>query len=106
MPSAARRGIQTAQLVHRQVHTVDHRRLVGDVHLQRGQALTTAGFLGLGTDRYPLPWEQIRYDAAQDGYVVDLDKSVLEGAPRYPKLAEPEFTDEYNRKVYEYYSNP
>lgn len=71
----------------------------------RYAALEFGGFLGIGTDRYPLPWSQLRYDTEKDGYVVDLDKSQLEGAPRYPKTAEPEYTDEYGRKVYDYYGS-
>jgi len=106
--------ISSAKVEGTKVYNAQGQRLgsIGELIIEKASGrvqyavLEFGGFLGLGTDRYPLPWEQIRYDAAQDGYVVDLDKSVLEGAPRYPKLAEPEFTDEYNRKVYEYYSNP
>ena len=29
------------------------------------------GFLGMGTDRYPLPWDQLKYDTTKDGYVVN-----------------------------------
>lgn len=71
----------------------------------RYAALEFGGFLGIGTDRYPVPWSQLRYDTAKDGFIVNLDQRLLEGAPRYPKLAEPEYTDEYNRKVYEYYGS-
>ncbi|MDR7334924.1 PRC-barrel domain-containing protein [Roseateles asaccharophilus] len=69
----------------------------------RYAALEFGGFLGMGTDRYPVPWSELRYDTGKDGFRVDLDKEKLESAPRYPKLAEPDYTDEYNRKVYEYY---
>src|SRR6185436_14493076 len=41
------------------------------------------GFLGLGADYHPLPWSVLTYDTRQRGYVVDLDKETLEGAPRY-----------------------
>jgi sporulation protein YlmC with PRC-barrel domain len=71
----------------------------------RYAALEFGGFLGLGTDRYPVPWSELHYDAGKDGFVVNLDKHKLEGAPRYPKLAEPEYTDEYNRRVYDYYGS-
>lgn len=71
----------------------------------RYAALEFGGFLGMGTDLYPLPWDQLKYDTQKDGYVVNIDKSTLEGAPRYPKLAEPEYTDEYGRQVYDYYGS-
>ncbi len=38
------------------------------------------GFLGIGNRHYPLPWEKLSYDPSMGGYVVDLDRSVLEGA--------------------------
>ena len=72
----------------------------------RYAALEFGGFLGMGTDRYPLPWDQLRYDTDKDGYLVNLDKSVLEGAPRYRADDEPDYDDEYGRKVYDYYGSP
>ena len=41
------------------------------------------GFLGIGTDRYPLPWSLLDYDIDKGGYEVPLDKAQLESAPRY-----------------------
>ncbi len=38
------------------------------------------GFLGMGTDRYPIPWAALKYDTGKDGYVVPLDKATLDGA--------------------------
>ena len=64
------------------------------------------GFLGIGTDFYPLPWETLKYDINQGGYVVSLTKDQLEGAPRYANDVDQEYTDEYGRKVYDYYGVP
>lgn len=61
------------------------------------------GFLGMGTDRYPLPWGILKYDVAQDGYVVPLDKAKLEGAPKYPESDVPMYDTEYGRRVHGYY---
>jgi sporulation protein YlmC with PRC-barrel domain len=61
------------------------------------------GFLGIGTDRYPLPWSVLKYDTALDGYVVPMDKSTLEGGPRYPASERPVYNDDYGRKVNDYY---
>lgn len=41
------------------------------------------GFLGIGEDHYPLPWDKLTYDTGMGGYVVDIDQDRLEGAPRY-----------------------
>ena len=41
--------------------------------------------------------------AGLDGYIVPLQKEQLEKAPRYAQTSMPEYTDEYGRKVYDYY---
>jgi hypothetical protein len=69
----------------------------------RYAVLEFGGFLGMGTDRYPLPWSTLEYDTTMDGYVVPLDKSTLEGAPRYGEADTPEYNADYGRKVYDYY---
>lgn len=61
------------------------------------------GFLGMGTDRYPIPWNMLKYDTSQDGYVVPLDKAQLEGAPRYTNDAVPDYDETYRSSVDRYY---
>ena len=72
----------------------------------RYAALEFGGFLGIGTDRYPLPWSMLKYDTGMGGYVVSLAKEQLEKAPRYERSAAPEYTDDYGRRVYDYYGVP
>jgi sporulation protein YlmC with PRC-barrel domain len=69
----------------------------------RYAVLEFGGFLGMGTERFPLPWNMLKYDTTMDGYVVPLDKQRLEGAPRYPDNDPPAYTDEYGRRVHGYY---
>lgn len=69
----------------------------------RYAVLEFGGFLGVGTDRYPLPWDVLKYDKSMEGYVVPLDKSTLEGAPRYPADDIPTYTPDYSRSVNDYY---
>ena len=69
----------------------------------RYAALEFGGFLGLGTDHYPLPWSMLHYDTVKDGYVVDLDKSQLENAPHYSYSDAPAYTDTYEQKVHSHY---
>lgn len=64
------------------------------------------GFLGMGTDVYPLPWETLKYDTGLGGYVVSLTKEQLEGAPSYARETTQDYNDEYGRKVNEYYGVP
>jgi sporulation protein YlmC with PRC-barrel domain len=69
----------------------------------RYAVLEFGGFLGMGTDRYPLPWNMLKYDTSKDGYVVPLNKEKLESAPRYANGEVPEYTSDYNNKVNNYY---
>jgi sporulation protein YlmC with PRC-barrel domain len=69
----------------------------------RYAVLEFGGFLGMGTDRYPLPWNMLKYDTAKEGYVVPLDKDKLEKAPRYAETEIPEYTTDYGKRVYNYY---
>ena len=69
----------------------------------RYAVLEFGGFLGMGTDRYPLPWNMLKYDTDKEGYVVPLDKSKLERAPKYAETQIPEYNDEYGKRVYDYY---
>lgn len=64
------------------------------------------GFLGIGTDRYPLPWDTLKYDPYMGGYVVSLSKEQLENAPHYERDTLPEYDDAYGRRVYDYYGVP
>ena len=45
--------------------------------------LSFGGFLGMGANEYPLPWEKLTYDPRMGGFVVDVDKRILENAPVY-----------------------
>ena len=65
--------------------------------------MSFGGFLGIGEEYHPLPWDQLTYDTDRGGYVVDLDKSKLEGAPRYGAGQEPAFDRAYGQQVYGYY---
>lgn len=65
--------------------------------------LQFGGLFGLGSDHYPLPWDMLNYDTDQGGYVVDIAKEQLTGAPRYGTGDRPEYTDDYGRGIYGYY---
>ena len=65
--------------------------------------LQFGGVFGLGGDYYPLPWEKLRYDEEEGGYVVDVDRATLENAPKYGAGSEPNFDRTYGEQVYNYY---
>lgn len=67
--------------------------------------MSFGGFLGMGEDYHPLPWHILHYDTNQGGYVVDLDKEHLEGAPTYRAEGTDLWDDpEYTRGIDDYYS--
>lgn len=72
----------------------------------RYAVMNFGGFLGIGSDVYPLPWEAMKYDTDLGGYVVSLSKEQLQGAPSYDKNHVPNYSDEYGRKVYDHYGVP
>ena len=68
--------------------------------------MSFGGFLGMGAKFHPLPWATLKYDAQKGGYVVNLDKEVLEGAPSYARDSEFTWTRDYGREVDSYYKTP
>ena len=66
--------------------------------------LSFGGFLGIGDRHFPLPWEKLTYDTALGGYVVDLDRQVLESAPSYSSEEQVTWDDPaWARRVHEHY---
>jgi len=67
--------------------------------------MSFGGFLGMGEKQHPLPWSALTYDEHKGGFVVNLDKKQLEGAPT---IDEDDFkwTSDYGRSVDKYYGAP
>ena len=65
------------------------------------------GFLGLGNDHYPLPWQSLKYDTRLGGYVTGVTENQLRGAPKYRDDGEWNWGDvTSNRSVNDYYGLP
>jgi hypothetical protein len=83
--------------------TVDHFM----VNKRSGQVeyavLAFGGLFGLGHKHYPLPWNALTYQTSQGGYVVNVTKEQLEGAPSYEAEAQPAYDRDYGEQVYRYY---
>ncbi len=77
------------------------------VNKQSGQVeyavMSFGGFLGMGEDHYPLPWKMLNYVVSQEGYVVDIDKDMLDKAPRHQGGVYPNYDTEYGSSVSRYY---
>ena len=68
--------------------------------------MSFGGFLGIGDSYHPLPWQTLTYDEKQGGYMVNIDRSRLEGAPSYRSNDALPWNDPaYGRRVNEYYGH-
>jgi hypothetical protein len=66
--------------------------------------MSFGGFLGIGHQHHPLPWSTLRYDTSLGGYVVNLDRRMLEGAPAYADDAPADWEDHvWGQRVHDYY---
>jgi PRC-barrel domain len=69
--------------------------------------LSFGGFLGIGDDHYPLPWQSLKYDTALGGYRTGITLGQLEGAPRYGNDNSWNWADtSRTRAVNDYYGVP
>ena len=65
------------------------------------------GFLGIGNDHYPLPWQSLKYDTRLGGYVTGVSESQLRGAPKFGNDNDWNWADAArNRAVNDYYGVP
>ena len=69
--------------------------------------MSFGGFLGIGESYHPLPWSVLNYDTSMGGYVVDVDRTRLERAPRYTLSSQPDWSDRtYRSRIDEYWIPP
>ena len=66
--------------------------------------LQFGGFLGIVADTHPIPFGRLRYDSTRQGYVTDLTKTDLEGAP--PAEAGWRGNRDWERRTHEHYGIP
>jgi sporulation protein YlmC with PRC-barrel domain len=65
--------------------------------------LSFGGLFTMGERFYPLPWNALTYDTDKGGYIVDLDKDRLEGAPSFERGNEPVFDRDYDERITGHY---
>ncbi|MGL4964037.1 MAG: PRC-barrel domain-containing protein [Inquilinus sp.] len=65
--------------------------------------MSFGGFLGMGQKYHPLPWSSLTYDADRGGYVVNLSREQLEGAPVFAEDDQPRWNREYEQGIHDYY---
>ena len=68
--------------------------------------MSFGGFLGMGEKYHPVPWNKLTYSEQYGGYVVNLDKRQLEGAPAYDVSDTPDWTTgTYGSTIDKYYDD-
>ena len=64
------------------------------------------GFLGMGEDSFPLPWDGLDYDTTLGGFKlkgVTKDDFKADKAPSYGRDEEPNWSNDYDQKLRLYY---
>ncbi len=66
--------------------------------------LSFGGFLGIGDDHYPLPWQSLKYDTNLGGYRTGVTVEKLRDAPKYGTANAWDWSDSsHARAVNDYY---
>jgi hypothetical protein len=65
--------------------------------------MSFGGFLGMGENYHPLPWEVLHYDEGLGGYVVNVSKDQLEAGPTYGLMETPAWSTGYGSTIDDYY---
>ena len=65
--------------------------------------MSFGGFLGVGEKYHPLPWKELKYDTSLGGFVVNISREKLEGAPSYSAQEIATWDDTWDRRIGDYY---
>lgn len=65
--------------------------------------LSFGGFLGLGSNYYPIPWDALKYAPSLGGYRTTITEEQRKGAPKYAGNSWDWDDRVRGRQVYDYY---
>jgi hypothetical protein len=68
--------------------------------------MSFGGFLGIGSDFYPLPWDRLTYNPRLDAYELDITEEQLRKAPKFAKSAAGNWSADEGRRISDYYNLP
>ncbi|MBI1328635.1 MAG: PRC-barrel domain containing protein [Alphaproteobacteria bacterium] len=69
--------------------------------------MSFGGILGMGKDRYPVPWSMLTYSENLGGYQLDITEQQLKGAPSFSDGQDWQFADRAGeRALFDYYGAP
>jgi sporulation protein YlmC with PRC-barrel domain len=60
------------------------------------------GFLGLGEEQHPVPWESLKYDISKEGYVTGITEDQLQSAPT--REANWQHNRDWEQRVHDHYA--
>ncbi|NLD55060.1 MAG: PRC-barrel domain containing protein [Burkholderiaceae bacterium] len=65
--------------------------------------MSFGGFLGMGKDFYPVPWDALKYDTSLDGYRTNITREQVEGAPARTDDTSGWDDEQWNERLHEHY---
>ncbi len=65
--------------------------------------LSFGGFLGIGQKYHPVPFSYLRLSTDGAGYILDVDKALVDGSPSYRNDDAPIFDEGYGERITSYY---
>jgi hypothetical protein len=65
--------------------------------------MSFGGFLGMGKDFYPIPWNALEYDTTLDGYRTSITREQVEGAPSYQGQTFDWNDNDWHQRMHEHY---
>jgi hypothetical protein len=68
-----------------QVHNATSLAMASGICLMLPAVMSFGGFLGVGEDYYPSPWQLLTYNPQLGGYEVNIGEEQLKGAPKFAK---------------------
>jgi hypothetical protein len=69
--------------------------------------MSFGGFMGIGEDHYPLPWQLLTYNPTLGGYEVNIGEEQLAGAPKFSKNQGWDWTSPAGgKRVFDHYGLP
>ncbi|KQW21463.1 photosystem reaction center subunit H [Afipia sp. Root123D2] len=67
--------------------------------------LSFGGFLGIGDDHYPLPWQSLKYNTDLGGYQTMIPSDKFKTAPKYANDSAWDWSADRTRGVNDYYGS-
>jgi uncharacterized protein YrrD len=102
--AAAMTGSPVSGLMGEDLGKVEEIMLDGDSGRVVCAVLSFGGFLGLGDRLFAVPWAALRMNRSRDGFILNADRSVLEGAPGFDRANWPDFSDaSWSRGIHAHY---